>query len=139
MRRPKKKKRRGSVVVEFALLLPFLILIFVIGADWCRIYYAAHTVQDAARTGALGASGIAYQEHFLTEAQRQHRGTEEALRDSDNLSPKLNPGDVVVVTSDSEVSVTVTYNFETLTQWPGISGPIEIRRTVRMPVLPSSS
>lgn len=138
MRRPKKKKRRGSVVVEFALLLPFLMLIILIGTDWCRIYYAAHTVQDAARTGALGASGIAYQEHFLTPEQRRLRGTREAIRDAENLSPKLNPGDVLVETSDSEVLVTVKYQFQTLTQFPGIAGPIEIRRTVSMPVLPTN-
>lgn len=138
MRRPKKKKRKGAVAVEFALLLPFLMLIILIGTDWCRIYYAAHTVQDAARTGALGASGISYQEHFLTPEQRRLRGTQEAIRDGENLSPKLNPGDVAVVASDSEVAVTVTYNFRTLTQWPGIAGPIQIRRTVSMAVLPSN-
>jgi Flp pilus assembly protein TadG len=138
MYRTKKKKCRGSVAVEFALVLPFLIFIFLVGADWCRIFYAAHTVQDCARTGALGASGMAYQEHFLTDSQRKHRGTQEALRDGKNLKPALNPSNIDVVSSDTEVAVTVTYNFETLTQWPGIAGPLVIRRTVHMPVLPST-
>jgi len=138
MHHTNKKKRRGAVVVEFALLLPFLIFIFLVGSDWCRIFYAAHTVQDCARTGALGASGMAYQEHFMTDSQRRHRGTQEAIRDGKNLKPALQSGNVEVVTSETEVTVTVTYSFETLTQWPGIAGPLVIQRSVHMPVLPSN-
>ena len=122
--------------MEFALLLPFLIFVFLVGADWCRVYLAAHVVQDCARNGALGASGIAYQEHDLSVAERESRGKSEALKDASDLNPALQSCDVTVVTTSNEVSATVTHRFHTITSWPGITSPREIRRTVRMPILP---
>lgn len=132
----RRQRRRGTALVEFALLLPFILFIFLVAADWCRIFFVAHTVQDCARNGALGASGIAYQEHGLTIAERESRGRSEALKDASNLSPALQSGDITVVTTGTQVSVTVAYDFQTITDWPGIGGPWEIRRTVQMPILP---
>jgi hypothetical protein len=122
--------------VEFALLLPLILFIFLVGADWCRVFFVTHTVQDCARNGALGASGIAYQEHGLSVAERESRGKSEALKDAANLSPPLPAGNVTVATTSKQVSVTVTYSFETVTDWPVIAGPWEIKRTVQMPILP---
>ena len=130
------KHRRAAAIVEFALVLPFIMFVFLVGADWCRIFFVAHTVQDCARNGALGASGIAYQEHDLSDSVRAYRGKSEALKDASNLSPPLQPGDVSVVTTGDQVSVTVTYGFQPVTNWPGIEGPWEIQRTVQMPILP---
>jgi Flp pilus assembly protein TadG len=124
--------------VEFAILLPFIMFVFLVGGDWCRVFYAAHTVQDCARSGALGASGMAYQEHNLTVAERVSRGKTEALKDAANLNPPLQASDIAITTTDAEVAVTVTYSFQTVTNWPGVAGPTVIQRTVSMPLLPSS-
>lgn len=130
------QRRDGAAAVEFALLSPFLIFVFLVGADWSRIFFTAHVVQDCARAGALAASGIAYQEHGLTVAERDARGVSAALDDADNLTPTLRAGDIVVKTGSEEVAVTVTYSFQTVTKFPGVAGPWEIKRTVRMPLLP---
>lgn len=124
--------------MEFAILLPFVMFAFLVGGDWCRVFYAAHTVQDCARSGALGASGMAYQEHDLTPSERVGRGQSEAIKDAANLHPPLQASNVTITTTETEVVVTVTYNFQTVTKWPGIAGPKVIQRTVSMPILPSS-
>ena len=110
--------------------------IFLVGTDWCRIFFVAHAVQDCARTGALAASGMAYQERDLTSTEREERGKSEALKDAESFSPALQASDVTVVTTGSEVSVTDTHRFETITDWIAIAGPWEISRTVQMPILP---
>jgi len=139
MIRRKRKNRRGTAVVEFAALLPFLLLLFFIGADWCRVFFVAHTVQDCARTGALAASGITYLEYDLTPADRTMRGEAAVMTDANNLHPALQPSDISVVTDDRDVIVTVTYTFEAVSSLPVIGNTVEIRRAVRMPILPSLS
>jgi Flp pilus assembly protein TadG len=128
--------RSGVAAVEFALLLPFITFTFFLGTDWCRIFYVAHTLQDCARSGALAASGIAYQEHGLTYQERQARGITEALKDGTNLTPSIQNSDITVDTSEDYVWVTVRYDFETMTSLPVVGGSWTVERTVRMPVLP---
>ena len=58
MCRPNSKRqlRRGTATAELAVLLPFLAFLFVIGADWSRIFYTSMTIQNAARNAAYYAS-----------------------------------------------------------------------------------
>ena len=71
----------------------------------------------------------------MTASDRTIRGKTEALKDANNLNPKLKWPDVDVVTSGNEVAVTVTYTFNTLTNFLGIGSATVISRTVRMPIL----
>src|SRR5262245_53517174 len=99
--------RRGAAAVEFAVLLPFMTFVFVLGVDWCRIWYTAHTLDDCARSGALAASGFAYQERGLSDAQRQARGKAEAVKDATNLVPAFPESAVTVTTAGNFVTVTI--------------------------------
>jgi len=129
-------RRRGAAAVELAILLPFLMFVFAVGADWCRIFYTAHTLDDCARSGALAGSGIAYQERGLSESQRQSRARTDAVRDGENLSPPLETSDVTVTTAGNYISVTVSHNFQTVASYPGVGRNWQLSRTVRMPVTP---
>ena len=50
------ESRRGAAVVEFALVLPLLLIIFVAAVDFARVFYNAQVLTDCARTAALFAA-----------------------------------------------------------------------------------
>jgi Flp pilus assembly protein TadG len=131
-----RRGRRGTACVEFAVLLPFLLFVFAVGADWCRIYYAAHTLDECARSGALAASGLAYQERDLTSAERESRGKSAAVANGADLFPDLEAGEVTVTPDEDYVTVTVTYDFHMILPALGNGGTWTITRSVRMPLMP---
>lgn len=54
------RQDRGSAVVELAVALPLLILIFAATVDFSRVFHTAMALQDAARAGAQwGAASTA--------------------------------------------------------------------------------
>ncbi len=127
-------RRDGTAIVELAVLLPFMVFVLLVGTDWCRIYYAAHTLDDCARSGAFAASGIGYQERNLSTSERTSRAMTEILKDAANLNPPIDAADVSVVTAGSSVTVTVNYKFKTITSYLGKEWPLT--RTVSMPLQP---
>ena len=46
-------RRRAGAAAEFAVLLPFLIFLAVIGTDWARLFYYTISIESCARTGVL--------------------------------------------------------------------------------------
>lgn len=53
------RRRRGQSLVEFALVLPLLLLLLSGGTDLARAYFVGIQVADGARQAALYASGNA--------------------------------------------------------------------------------
>src|SRR5687767_1445455 len=49
-------QRRGAAAVEFALVLPLLLVLTVAAVDFARVYHYSQIVTDCARTGAMFAS-----------------------------------------------------------------------------------
>lgn len=45
--------RKAAAAVELAMLLPFLLIIFVAAVDFGRVFYNAQVITDCARTTAL--------------------------------------------------------------------------------------
>ncbi len=131
----KPRRRHGAATVELAILLPFILFLFALGCDWCRIFYMAHTLDDCARTGALTASGIAYQEYGLSNSERESRGKAEALTHASNLNPALKDSDITASVDVAHVTVTVNYDFNTLAPYPVIGGTWKLSRSVCMPIL----
>ena len=138
------RRRPGQSLVEFALILPVLLLIFMGIVDFGRAIYAYNSVSNAAREGArLGivdqrtGTGGAY----LAAIEAANQAT--AL----GLSP-TNPSQVLVTFPDPSVthncqaisvgcpiSVRVQYQFNAITPIIGrIIGPITLGSTTQLPV-----
>ena len=56
MDRKHSRRVSGSVITEFALMIPLLMLIFVGTVDFSRLFYAAVTATDGARAGVAYGS-----------------------------------------------------------------------------------
>jgi Flp pilus assembly protein TadG len=124
--------RRGAVAVELAVLLPFLAFCFVAGTDFCRVFYYVQAVQDAAAAGAVYACQDA------TTAANTTQITSTAQADASNLSPLPTVTSALGTDKDGNatVSVTATYTFKTITNYPGIPSSTTISRTVTLRVCP---
>jgi Flp pilus assembly protein TadG len=135
MRRSTGHRRRGAAACELAILLPFLALMFAFAVDYCRVFYYTQTVEGCAHAGALYASGAATRGPGVsaTDAARQA-----AVAEGVSLNPPLAAENVSVSITGSTASLTVTYVFQTLTTYPGASGPVTLTRTVTMPLLPKA-
>jgi Flp pilus assembly protein TadG len=144
MRRTNRTRRRGAAIVEFAVLLPFLLFLLLIAIDWARMLYFTQCVNDCARSGALWASD--------QEVQMQSRYTnltDAALAESPGLSPTATV--TQTTTTDAKgnpltVTVTVSMQFDTIANFQnmvgGFGGPPKsqtITRSVTMSVAPMNS
>jgi hypothetical protein len=137
------RARRAIAATELACLLPFLLFMWVIAIDWARIFYYTVTLEYAARDGAYwgGYSGnypFIYDYSSINDA---------ALGESTNISPTPTVTatyDTVVngsYTSTSAaganyIQVQVSYNFTTITNYPGVPTNVTVTRQVRMAMAP---
>lgn len=127
--------RCGSAAVELALLLPILALLFLFTVDFARLYYHYSIVTNCARNGALYAGDP------TTEPESPYPDvTAAALADAVNLSPQPTVSSTTGTDSNGNpyVDVTVVYPFTTISNYPGLSNPINLTRTVRMRVAPAT-
>lgn len=127
--RPNRDARAGAAAVELAVLLPFLSILFVIALDWARVFYATIVVDNCARNGAM------YALDPYAQAQSPYASMQAAaLADAPNLTPQP----TVTSTSGTDangqqyVDCTVSYTFQTLTNFPGVPNTTAITRTVRV-------
>jgi Flp pilus assembly protein TadG len=125
------RTRRGVAAVEFVVILPLLAFLFVIAVDWARIFYYSVTVTNCARNGAaylcdpVAAPFSPYSSY-----------TAAALADS-NLSPTPTVSSSSGTDSNGPyVQVTVSYPFQTITNFPGVPSATSVARTVRMSTAP---
>jgi Flp pilus assembly protein TadG len=125
-------RRRGAAAVELAILAPLLLFLFVIGVDFARVFYFAVTVDNCARDGAV--YGSADPTHALD--QSSINGV--AMADAPNLDPQLMTYSSTTDsgTNPTYVQVTVTYQFDTITNYPGVPHTMTLTRTVWVPVAP---
>jgi hypothetical protein len=103
----------------------------VITLDFGRIFYYTLTIENAARNGALWASdpyasGLSY-----TSLQ------DAVQADASSLSPAIDNTRISSATGKDAygrtvVSVTVSYDFNLITNYPGIPNPFTVSRTVTM-------
>src|SRR5581483_2245743 len=125
---PHASLRRGVAAVELAILLPLLMFLFVVAVDFSRIFFYSLTITSCARNGAM------YQSDPTGALQSPYADvTAASLADASNLSPT--PTVTSTTTSDdsgSYVSVTVSYPFKTITNYPGVPNNLTVTRTVRM-------
>ena len=144
MRRTNRTRRRGAAIVEFAVLLPFLLFLCLIAVDWARMLYFTQCINDCARSGALWAS-----DQEVQQQSRYTNVTDAALAESPGLQPT--PTVTQTFTTDGKgnpitVTVTVSMQFDTISNFEklpgGFGGPKKsqtITRSVTMAVAPMNS
>jgi Flp pilus assembly protein TadG len=133
-------KRPAMAAVELAIFLPFLVFIFLIAVDFSRVFYDSLTITNCARNGAVFASRVNNSQSWqdgtaLTSIQQA------ALADGANLNPPLTNNNVTVAwgldaDGNSCVTVTVSYTFQTIADFPGIPNSTNLVRKVQMRVAP---
>jgi Flp pilus assembly protein TadG len=125
-------RRLGVAATELAIFLPLLCVLFVITVDYARVFYYTMAVTNCARDGAL------YGSQNPTTAIDQSGISAAATRDAADLD--INSINVSSTTDSSTnptyVTVTVTYPFTTITNFPGITSRTTLSRNVRMTVTP---
>ena len=130
--RPRPTIRPGVAATELALLLPFLCFLFVVAVDFSRIFYYDLTVANCARNGGLYAlqdPTKALDTAGITNAAQQDAGNL-------NLTQLTVSSKTDSPTTPTTVSVTVTYPFNTITNYPGIPSTWTLSRTLTMKVSP---
>jgi Flp pilus assembly protein TadG len=132
----RRSDRRAAAAVELAVLLPFLVFIFLIATDWARIFYYSVIIENCARQGAI------YQMDALAQTKSPYADlSHAALADASDLSPQptVSSGSGTDATGNAYVTVTVTWTFNTVTtNFPGIPSTVILSRTVEMRTAPTT-
>ena len=136
-------RRRGSTTLEFAVLLPLLTTIGLLCVDYGRFCHSYVAITNASRAGAAFGSlrpPTANTTTIYNAAVRQ------AVIDELQANGWFQVGDLTVnnpvITNegggDRRVSVTVSYPFRTLINWPflpGYNDPVMLRHTAVMRII----
>jgi Flp pilus assembly protein TadG len=128
------QRHSATATVELAVLLPFLMFLVVIGCDYGRIVYYSVIVDNCARNGAVYAGDP------VLAAQSPYPDLQTAaLADAGDLSPPPTVTSVNGVDSAGNpyVDVTVSWTFQTITNYPGVPSQTVLTRTVRAQVAPN--
>jgi hypothetical protein len=145
--------RRGIAAVELAVLLPFLVFVFLATVDFARILYFVITIDNCTHNAAIFGSQTFDNQNQQWQGNVQYWqgpnsqmvSTEQVAGDIDgsNLSPALGPSNVTVASS-TDVSgnpvnvVTINYTFNTITSFPGIPNTVNLTRIVQARVAPAT-
>jgi Flp pilus assembly protein TadG len=113
----KSDSEHGAAAVEFALLLPLLLLLVLGTIEFGRVYNVQITLTNAAREGvrvmAIGNDPVAAKDAAKNAAA--------------SVSTTITDSDIVLSTevcsTGAQVSLTINYNLSTIT---GIAGPFPL-------------
>jgi Flp pilus assembly protein TadG len=145
--------RRAAATVELAILLPFLVALFLFAADFARVFYVTITLENAIHNAALFGSQVfdnqnqqwigndQYWEGPNGVLVSQEKATAEL--DATNLSPGLTDANITITSgTDADGNpvniVTITYTFTTIVPYPGIPSPLTIVRKAQVRVAPAT-
>ncbi len=125
------RSRSGAAAVELAIVVPFVTFMFIVASDYCRVYYVVQVLNNAARCGAMYASGTAPAANGLTPLQAAQQA---ALAEAVSLDPPLQLSDVQLTSSANNVTVTVNYQFQTISPYLGLPPQLALSAAVTMPL-----
>jgi Flp pilus assembly protein TadG len=132
--------RRAAAAVELAVVLPFMAALFVIAVDFSRVFYYQMTLNNCARNGAVFGSNLrSYQEKAVI--QPYDTITTATTADGSTLSPPLDASNVTVTNGtgadgNPDVTVTINYQFSSITNFPGFGMTWNLQAQSRMRVAP---
>jgi Flp pilus assembly protein TadG len=136
-------QRPGLAAVELALLLPFMMFLFLVTIDFARVFYYCVTLDNCACNGAIFGSN-AYSSTAWQGTGGQITSIQAAaIADAANFRPALTTNNVTVKnTTDADgntvVKVTVSYTFTPIATLGVIPASFNISRTAQMRVAPDS-
>jgi len=123
--------RRGTAATEFALVLPVLIVIALGCVDLGRGIHDQIALSNAVREGAMyGATrSVTPYSQSTWEQEIRDRVTDELanMRDfrASDLTVDINAE--MIDEEDVRLTITATYLFETIVDWPGLPHQISLR------------
>ena len=137
-----KKSSKGQSMVEMALLLPVLALVFVVAADFARVFYESIEVAHAAR------AGVQYGAQNLVKAVDYTGMEDAALNDGSNISGLSATASYFCTCNQQAVAcsppgcaepqvfvkVTTSATFKTILNYPGIGSTIPLNTTAILEV-----
>ena len=126
--------RKAAAVVEFAVVLPLLLIIFVAAVDFARVFYNAQVLTDCARTAAL----------FAANPDLAHRTSYESVVDlARTCVADLNPQPTFSFTNGTDtqsrayVEATVSQSFTLICPFV-FQSKYQISRTARAHLYPAA-
>ena len=128
------RREKGQSLLEFALILPVLLIVLAGVLDLGRIYYSYVAITDAAAEGATYAAmypQVSDRDEVFQRAQEASRG----LVQIDNSMVEV---DCPSVASGAPVTVTVSYSFTVATPLINVivpDGVLELRAVAREAIL----
>lgn len=109
IRRRDRSLRQGVASMELALLLPFLMFLWVVTVDWARIFYYTVTIQYAARDGAYFEAATRNQSLDPNTGQYSYMYQYSSAQDAAlGESTNINPTPTVTVSYDTAYNGTYT-------------------------------
>jgi Flp pilus assembly protein TadG len=128
--RHRQDRRRGVAAVELAVLLPFMMFLFIVCVDFARVFYYSQTLANCARNGAIYGSNLVTAQSPYTSVQQA------ALADASNLSPQptVTSTTGTDTAGDPYVRVTVAWEFHTIASLPSVPNTVALSRTSQMRV-----
>jgi Flp pilus assembly protein TadG len=125
---PGPQNRKGQALLEFALVLPILLLMIVGLLDFARAWAAHHTIADTAREGARML--VMYNENITEETTRA--AMEDRLRNA-RLDPELADIDLgSAATRGQPREVSIAYPFRLIFVGPFLGLINDGDRTVNL-------
>jgi Flp pilus assembly protein TadG len=122
------KRKGGQSAVEFAILLPLLMLILFGVLDLGRVFFAAITITNAARAGARYATQYPSDTNGIkATALAEAQGQGIVLTDPNSVSVTCPQG----CGSNQSIQVTVTYSV-TLIMGFVLPSPVPVSNSVQM-------
>jgi Flp pilus assembly protein TadG len=139
--------RRAAAAVELALVTPLLLLLFVVAVDFARVFYFTQILSQCARNGAMHACDPegAKDSRYASVEEAAKADAPAFLRDSLSVSTQYGTatwsekdpdGNEKKITYDY-VTVTVTYQFSLISDYPLLPGDQIFARSVRMRMIPA--
>lgn len=137
------RTRRGQSLVEFALVVPVLLLLLAGGADLARAYFVGIQVADGARQAALYASnsGGSYTSAELTQIAADNAGAGSLLGCPANgvtVTFGSTTGNAPPLSSTKLYRQPVTVVCELPLLTPLLPSPVAIRATAEVLVVPAN-
>lgn len=126
--------RSGAAALEFAIALPLMMLLVILCVDFGRVAYFSTALNNAVGSGMTVATTHRYTNYTRQSWEDQIRlAVREDLQSVSSFNPANLQQTIQVNESSTRptvVTLTVSYPFRMLINWPGLRQTIVLRQTL---------